>query len=89
MEAGEGCLALGAGEDLDVVADGGGGEEAVDAAGDEEVFGDDAVEEGVGLSVEQLGLLALLWMVENARVDAFEAPGVEEGGPVDEFPEGG
>ena len=77
------------GVELDVVADGVGGEEAVDAAGGEEVFRDDGVEEGVGFGEELAGLRALLGVVEDARVNAFELPGVEEGRPVDELAQRG
>ena len=73
------------GVELDVVADGVGGEEAVDAACGDQLLRDDAVEESVGVGEELAGLFAVLLVVEDARVDAFEAPGVEEGRPVDEF----
>ena len=56
-----------------------GGEEAVDAASGEELFRDDAVEEDVGVCEEFAGLIALAGVIEDARVDTFEAPGVEEG----------
>jgi hypothetical protein len=52
-------------------------------------FGDDAVEERVGVGEDLAGLGSLLGIVEDARVDAFQAPGVEEGRPVDVLAEGG
>ena len=89
MEALEHVGAGGVGVELDVVADGVGGEEAVDAAGGDEVLRDDVVEERVGFGEYLARLLALLGVVEDARVDAFEAPGVEERRPVDELAQGG
>ncbi len=77
------------GVELDVVADGAGGKEAVDAACGDQIFLDDVIEESVGIGEELARLLALLFVLEDARVDAFESPGVEERRPVDEFAQRG
>src|SRR5205814_1347882 len=74
--------------ELDVVTDGAGGEEAVDAAGGDELFGDELIEQLVPLGEELPGLVAVLLVLEDARIDALELPGVEEGGPVDEVAQG-
>ena len=72
------------GVELDVVAYRVGGEKAVDAAGGDQLLGDDLVEQGVGFGLDLLCLRSILRMIEDARVNTFEAPGVEEGRPVDE-----
>ena len=64
--------------ELDVVAYGVGVEEAVNAAGGDELFGDDAVEKALPVVEDLLGLDAVAFVFEDARVDTLEAPGVEE-----------
>ena len=89
VEAVEHLCAGAVGVELDIVADGAGGKEAVDAARGDEVLLDDAIEERVGVGEDLARLRALLRMVEDARVDAFQAPGVEERRPVDELAQRG
>ena len=48
-------------------------------------FVDDLVEQRVGFGEELPRLLAVLLVLEDARVDALELPGVEERRPVDEL----
>ena len=85
----EACGARGVGVELDIVADRAGGKEAVDAARGDQVLLDDAIEQRVGFREELARLLALLRVVEDARIDAFQPPGVEERRPVDELAERG
>ena len=71
------------GVELEIVAMGGSGEDAVDAVGGKQLFRDDAVQQGVAVGEELSRFPALVGMIEDAGVDALEAPGVEERGPVD------
>ena len=75
--------------ELDVVADGVGVEEAVDAAGGDELLGDDAVEELLAVGEDLPRLLAVPLVFEDARIDALQSPGVEERRPVDVLAQGG
>src|SRR6185312_2907157 len=72
---------------LDVVAHGVGAEEPVDAAGADQPLFDHAIEQRVPLGEDLAGLLAVLLVLEDAREDALELPGVEERRPVDERPQ--
>ena len=77
------------GVELDIVTHGVGGEKAVDAAGGDQLLRDDLVEQGVGFGVDLLCLRSVFRVLEDAGVNAFESPGVEEGRPVDEVAQGG
>ena len=77
------------GVELDVVAYGVGGEKAVDATRGDQLLRDDLVEQGVGFGVYLACLRSVLRVLEDAGVNAFESPGVEEGRPVDEVAQGG
>ena len=79
----------GVGIQFDIVLHGGGGEEAIDAARRDQVVRNDLVEQRVGILKKLTRLDALRLVVQNARVDALQAPGVEERGPVDESAQGG
>src|SRR6266568_3873785 len=70
---------------FDIVADGVGGKEAIDRAGDQEVFVDDVVEELPGVVEELLGLRVL----QDRWIASAQLPGVKEGGPVYEGDQGG
>ena len=70
---------------FDVVADGAGWKEAVYAARSDQVFLNDAVQQCVGIVEDLSRLHTLPRVIENARIDAFQAPGVEERRPVDEL----
>ena len=74
--------------EADVIADGVWREEADDAAGAESFFGEDAFEEFLRVVVEAAGLLAVLLVIEDLRVDALEFPSPEEGGVVEVLKEG-
>ena len=60
VEALEDCCAGFIGVEFDVVADGVGGEEAIDAARGEQLLRDDLIEQRVGFGEELARLLALL-----------------------------
>ncbi len=76
------------GVELDVVAHAVRRKEAVDATRREQLLLDDGVEERVPLGEDLAGLLAVLLVLEDARVDPLELPGVEEGRPVDVLAQG-
>ena len=62
---------------------GGRGPEAVHAAGDEELLGDDPIEQGVRRLEQVARGRALLRMLEDRRIPPLQVPGVEEERPVD------
>jgi hypothetical protein len=66
-----------------VVADGVGRPEADNGAGGEQLFIDDALEHGLRVVEELGGSFAYVFVGEDARVAAFQLPGLEERGPVD------
>src|SRR5262249_34008061 len=73
--------------DDDVVADAIRREEAVHGAEREKAFGDDAVEQNVGVRENLARLFAVFFVIENLRVNAAQFPRVEERRPVNERPE--
>ena len=62
------------GVQLDVVADGVGRKQAVHAARRDQLLLDDHVEQRVALGEDLARLLAVLFVLEDARVDALSAP---------------
>ena len=74
---------------LDIVAHGVGGKEAVDAARRDQLLLDDRIEQRIGFGEDLARLLALLRVVEDARINALQLPGVEERRPVDELAQRG
>ena len=85
MERGQDAGAGIVGVELDIIADGVGGEEAVNPARGEQVPADDVVEQFLRVVEEFAGL----WFLQDGRVASAQFPGVEEGGPVNEGDEGG
>src|SRR6202041_2141395 len=83
VETREDCRARFVGVELDVVSDGTGGEQSIGSAGGDEILLDDLIEEGVGFGEYLARLRYLALVVEDAGVNAFQFPGVEEGLPVD------
>ena len=59
---------------FNIVANGIGGEEPVDATRGKKVFGDDFVKELVGFGKDLPCLFAILLVIENAGVDTFQLP---------------
>ena len=85
VESLAGVCACGVAVQFDIVADCVGVEESVNAAGGDELLGDDAVEKLLPVSEELSRLLAVSFVFEDARIDSLQAPGVEERRPVDVF----
>ncbi len=77
------------GVELDVVTHCVGREKAVDAARGDQLLRNDLVEQGIAFGVDLARLRSVLRMLEDAGVNAFESPGVEEGRPVNEVAQGG
>ena len=75
----EDCFTLAVGVEFYVVAYGAGGKEAVYTACCDEIFFDDSIQESIGIGEYLLRLGTLPLVVQDAWIDAFEAPGVEEG----------
>src|SRR6266851_9194801 len=69
---------------LDIVAHGASGKEAVCATRRDQVLLNDDIQESIGFGENLARLRTLILVVENAGVNAFQPPGVEERRPVNE-----
>ncbi|MPL88384.1 hypothetical protein SDC9_34404 [bioreactor metagenome] len=83
VQGGKRRLAVLAGEQPDVVALGIRRPEAHHRLGVEPLLGDDAVKHRLRVGEQRARRRALLLVLEDARIDALQLPGLEERGPVD------
>src|SRR5580698_2151110 len=70
---------------LDIVAHGAGGKQAIYPARCDEFLFYDEIQKSVAFAEDLACLRAMLRMFKNPRVDSFQSPGVEKRAPVNEF----
>src|SRR6202030_2316541 len=69
---------------LDIVANGVGGKEAVNPTSRDQIVLDNEIQESVGFGEDLTRLSTVLLVLQNAVINPFQLPGVEERCPVDE-----
>src|ERR1700722_15195020 len=70
---------------FDIIAHGIGGEKAIHTARRDQIFFNDLIQQSIGFTEDLSSLRALPLIVEDAGVDAFQFPGVEERRPVNKL----